>query len=329
MTTATKKKSRKPSKPTQSPTGKKEQIANSVADRIIELLDQGNLPPWEQAWAKSNAGAPRNAVSNRPYRGINLWLTLLTQLAKGFDDPRWLTFNQANTLGGHVNKAETSTQIHLVKPWQPKQKQEQPSEPDNGREDEDQQPAKKRRIWIWRTHNVFNVQQTTGCNLPPIEAGAPANSHSPIEQAEAIIAAMPNPPAIRYYHAANYHPHYRPGTDTVAVPALDRFTRAEDHYNTVFHELVHSTGHSSRLARFDNDTAPQNLHDYGKEELIAGMGSAMLGQLAGTGHLVIERDASYIRHWRDAISANKSIVLDAALLAQKATDYIAGEPAKQ
>ena len=109
----------------------------------------------------------------------------------------------------------------------------------------------------------------------------------------------------------------------MAVPTKERYDRVEDWYNTIFHELVHSTGHNSRLNRFTNEHPSSALHAYGCEELIAGMGSAMLGELAGTGHLVIERDAAYISSWRDTIKADRTIVLEAANQAQKATDHIA------
>ena len=169
---------------------------------------------------------------------------------------------------------------------------------------------------------MFNVLQTDGCNIPPIEEEQ-GTTHSPIELAEAIVSGMPNPPEITYYRTANHAPHYIPARDAVAVPTKERYDRVEDWYNTIFHELVHSTGHSSRLNRFTSEHPASALHAYGCEELIAGMGSAMLGELAGTGHLVIERDAAYISSWRDTIKADRTIVLEAANQAQKATDHIA------
>lgn len=319
-----------PKKPTQresNPDSRKNKIANDVADRIINLLDAGDLPPWEKGWHNSKAGVPRNATTNRPYRGINRWLTVIAQQAAGYDDPRWLTAKQAIAAGGHINKGESATMIHLVKPWQPKRRetQEQPALPPTGNQDPEEEAEKKKkpRLWVWRTHLVFNVEQTGDCDLPPLETQDITAHHDPVEEAETIIASMPNPPEIRYYQLRNHAPHYIPARDLVEVPDKDRYDRVEDWYNTIFHELTHSTGHASRLGRFEDNVPAQDLHNYGKEELVAGMGSAMLGDLAGTGHLVIERDASYIKHWRDAIAADKTMVLEAALLAQKAVDYIA------
>ena len=89
----------------------RQRVEDAVADRIIELLDQGQLPPWEKDWRDSTNGTPLNAVSMKPYRGVNRWMTLLTHMVMGYQDPRWLTYRQAEALGGHVRKGERSTEI--------------------------------------------------------------------------------------------------------------------------------------------------------------------------------------------------------------------------
>ena len=89
----------------------RQRAGDAVADRIIELLDQGRPPPWEKDWRDSANGTPRNAVSMKPYRGVNRWMTLLTHMAMGYQDPRWLTYRQAEALGGHVRRGERSTEI--------------------------------------------------------------------------------------------------------------------------------------------------------------------------------------------------------------------------
>ena len=91
--------------------GQRQRVEEEIADRIIELLDQGELPPWEKGWSDSQSGVPVNAISMKPYRGINRWMTLITQKAMGYDEPRWLTYRQAEALGGHVRKDEKSTII--------------------------------------------------------------------------------------------------------------------------------------------------------------------------------------------------------------------------
>ena len=106
---------------------------------------------------------------------------------------------------------------------------------------------------------------------------------------------------------------------------MGRYLNPEDYYNTVFHELTHATGHSKRLGRFSLDANADDLHAYGREELTAAMGSAMLAAHAGIEAELVERDASYIRHWRDTINADKPMIIRSATLAQRAVDLILGE----
>ena len=310
----------------------RQQIEEAVADRIIELLDQGKLPPWEKDWQDSPYGFPVNTVSMKPYRGVNRWMTLLTQNIMGYTDPRWLTYRQAEALGGHVRKGEKSTTIIFWKrvPFRQRedgdeaQNQAHGNNASNGSNGSPPDESRIRTYPMLRSYRVFNLEQTQDCKVKPLPP-AETTGHDPIERAEAIIAGMPSPPEMEFYENANYVPHYQPANDVIRVPRMDRYLNLEDYYNTVFHELVHATGHPKRLHRFELSANAQDLHAYGREELVAGMGSAMLSAHAGTGGAVLERDAAYIRNWRDTIQADKPMVIRAATLAQRATDLILGE----
>ena len=306
----------------------RQQIEEAVADRIIELLDQGKLPPWEKDWQDSPHGFPVNAISMKAYRGINRWMTLLTQKIMGYTDPRWLTYRQAEDLGGHVRKGENSTTVVFWKRVTSRRNQEEGEETNQGSNPNantgpngEKAPATYPML---RAYHVFNVEQTEECRLKPLPE-PDLSDHDPLELAEAIIAGMPDPPGFETYPASNQPPHYAPGKDIVRVPEMSRYRSVEGYYNTVFHELVHATGHPRRLHRFELDANARDLHAYGREELTAGMGSAMLSAHAGTGAAVLERDAAYIRSWRDAIEADKPMVIRAATLAQRAADLILGE----
>ena len=250
-----------------------------------------------------------NAVSMKPYRGINHWLTLITQDVMGYQDPRWLTFKQARDLGGTVRKGEKGSRIVFWK-MIPRKKGD-PEDEDNV-------------FPLLRSYTVFNLEQTEGCDVPDMEPPE-LRPETPVELAEAIIRDMPDPPEIVTYLHDNRPPRYYPARDRVMIPEMGRYENADYWYNTMFHELTHSTGHPKRLDRFKKETRHGELHNYGREELVAAMGSAMLGARAGIGSRVLELDASYIRHWRDAIAADKAMVVRAATLAQKSTDWILGE----
>ena len=307
----------------------RQQIEEAVADRIIELLDQGKLPPWEKDWQDSPYGFPVNTVSMKPYRGVNRWMTLLTQNIMGYTDPRWLTYRQAEALGGHVRKGENSTTVVFWKRVTSRRDQEEGREPDQGSSPNDSAGLGGEKAPttypMLRAYHVFNVEQTEECRLKPLPE-LNLSDHDPVELAGAIIAGMPDPPGFETYPTSNQAPHYTPRVDVVRVPEMGRYRSVEGYYNTVFHELLHATGHPKRLHRFELDANAHDLHAYGREELIAGMGSAMLSAHAGTGAAVLERDAAYIRSWRDTIQADKPMVIRAATLAQRATDLILGEP---
>ena len=306
------------------------QIEEGIADRIIALLDQGELPPWQRPWKISAAGSCRNVVSSKPYRGINRWLTMLTRVVMDYDDPRWLTFKQAQALGGHVKKGEKSTEVIFYKI----RTQEEKGEPNGagggdsesfgglGNLDSLEKPDRQRRYPVLRLYHIFNVEQTEGCKIAPLPEEETAD-HDPIEEAEAIVRAMPNPPRISHYEHDNsppcYQPQGRPGPDSGPRPL-------QPHGGLVQHPLpradpLHRTSQAPRPF-WARTPRRATSHSYGQEELVAGMGSAMLGEQAGTGHITLEQNAAYIKHWRDAIAADKSIVIRAASLAQKAVDHI-------
>lgn len=286
----------------------RKRIEEDVADRILALLDQGDLPPWTKGWRNSHHGAPCNALTMKPYRGINHWLTLISQSALGYDDPRWVTFKQAQQLGGHVRKGEKSTHIVFWK----KIVKENPDDP----EDTD-------TFSVLRYYSIFNVQQTQDCKLKPLDPVA-TTDHDPIEEAENIRINMPNPPTFTTYELSNEPPCYIPTLDIIRVPEMNRYHCVEDYYTTLFHELTHSTGHPNRLHRFEMDANRDSLHEYGKEELVAAMGSAMLAAIVGIEQATIEKDAAYIDGWSKKIRADKTIVIKAAGQAQKAVDLITG-----
>ena len=73
-----------------------------VTERILEKLEQGTVP-WRKPW--SAGGAPRNLVSGKEYRGVNIFLLG----SQGFTSPFWVTFKQAKQLGGSVRKGERGT----------------------------------------------------------------------------------------------------------------------------------------------------------------------------------------------------------------------------
>jgi len=162
------------------------------------------------------------------------------------------------------------------------------------------------------------LEQTEGIPIPEPEE---TNNHfDPIEKAEQIILGMPLKPDI--YHAGN-KACYNPSKDAIHLPNQQTFHMPEEYYCTAFHELIHSTGHTSRIGRKSIlEPTYFGSHEYSKEELVAEMGAAFLCGYAGIEQKTIENSAAYIQGWLKVLKKDKTMLVHAAAQAQKAADYI-------
>jgi antirestriction protein ArdC len=165
-----------------------------------------------------------------------------------------------------------------------------------------------------RLYTVFNIEQCEGLG---VKVPAPVkNANEPIPACEGIVAAMPQCPRIKGDSRAFYSPH----EDFVGIPPKETFTKAEEYYCALFHELVHSTGHASRVKR--EMSGRMGSESYSKEELVAEMGAAFLCGHAGIEQATIENSAAYIANWLGRLKEDKKLVILAGAAAQKATDFI-------
>jgi antirestriction protein ArdC len=273
----------------------KNQTYDRITDRITALLEQGTVP-WHKPW-KARTCLPRNLVSQRPYRGINVFLLI----AMMYESPFWLTFRQVSQLGGSVRKGEKACPVVFWKQLKIEDK-------------ESQEPKK---IPLLRFYHVFNVAQCDGLKSPePVPA-----VESNIVKPEEIVAGMPQPPVIKH---GMTHAYYSPREDYVGLPARERFERTEGYYATLFHELIHSTGHENRLKRFTGSAqlAQFGSDPYSKEELVAEMGAAFLCGHAEIGERTIDNSAAYLKGWLEQLKNDKTLIVQAAAQAQRAADFI-------
>jgi antirestriction protein ArdC len=268
-----------------------------ITERIVALLEQGTVP-WHKPW-KVNTGLPRNLISKKPYRGINVFLLL----AMSYESPHWLTFRQAIELGGNVKKGEQSCPVVFWKPFEVKDRTSGEVE---------------KKIPLLRLYHVFNVAQCEGLkNVPATDATA-----FTVTKPAEIVANMPQPPVIKHGMAKAF---YSPSEDCVGMPEPKRFN-TEDHYHaTLFHELVHSTGSEKRLNRASITALNCFGSDpYCKEELIAELGSTFLCGHAGIVERTIDNSAAYLKGWLDRLKTDGTLIVYAAAQAQKAADFILG-----
>ena len=282
-----------------------------VTDKIINLLENG-VVPWRRPW--TSTGLPRNLVSKKPYRGVNVFLLS----ASKYVSPFWLTMRQANELGGHIRKGEESTAIVF---WKIENAKASPEELDA-----EETEKETRRRFLLRFYRVWNLEQ---CELPQAVLDKlpkmETHQHDPIEAVEKIIAGMPNPPEIVRGGSKAF---YSPLTDRITLPRRELFISAEEEAATETHELIHSVGHEKRLAREGIcEAAPFGSPVYSKEELCAELGAAFLCAEAGISNAVIDNQAAYVAGWLEKLRDDRKLLIHAAAQAQHAADYILGRNA--
>lgn len=271
-----------------------------VTNRIIELLEQ-DIVPWQKPW--NDAGIPMNLISKRPYRGINHWLLLSLDYQRNL----FLTWDQIKKLGGSVNKGEHG---HIVAFWKVIKKET----PANGETKE-----QEKNVPLLRYYKVFNIAQCNGLPESLIEPILEVE-HKPIEECETIINLMPDCPVIKHKEQKAF---YHIVDDYINMPKKKSFKTPEDYYSTLFHELVHSTGHQKRLNRPTmTEMAEFGSETYSMEELVAELGSAYLCSFTGILSGQIKNSTAYIKGWLTKLKDDKRFIVRASAYAQRATDHI-------
>jgi antirestriction protein ArdC len=269
-------------------------VYDSVAQRIIALLEEG-IVPWRKPWV---AYGPINYVSRKPYRGIN---------ALVLDTGEYLTFKQAESCGGRVKKGAKALPVIY---WQP---------PSVQQASEDEEAEEIHRGFVLQRHRVFALDDCTG--IPSKLTIPDLPEHQPIAAAQAVIDGYADGPTI--VSALSNKARYLEVADQIQMPLPGQFETPEAYYNTLFHEAAHSTGHPTRLGRLGGEGTERHGTDgYSKEELIAEIGAAMLCSHVGIAQRTIQNSASYVQGWLARLRDDRTLIVSAASKAQKAADWI-------
>lgn len=277
----------------------KKDIYQTITERVIEQLERG-VVPWV---APVSAGLPKSMTTKRDYRGINIFLLWNAP----YDSRYWVTYKQAQHLGGNVRKGEKGSPV-VFWHWRTEEEMAKLAQ-------KTPNPAPCHPFY----YTVFNVTQCEGIEAPADDVAT--FEHSPIEECERIIAAMPNRPEIKPSYGDGIF--YRPSEDAVYIQGIHRFATPERYYASFFHELAHSTGHEKRLNRQASTKHREfGSPDYSFEELVAEMTAAFLCAHCGIANHAFDQSASYIDGWLSVFKKDTKILLEASSAAQKAADYI-------
>ena len=268
-------------------------LYQEVTNRIMEQLESGIIP-WEKPWI--SAGNAVSHATGKPY-------SLLNQMLLGRPG-EYVTFKQCQAEGGKVRKGEKSSIVVFWK-WI---------------EEKDPDTDEIKQIPFLRYFNVFHISQCEGLTANHLQELP--NTASADQTAENIIVGYIQRSGVRLNHEAGDQAFYRPSTDSITLPLLAQFKETAEYYSTAFHEMVHSTGHKTRLDRLDK-TAFFDSEAYSKEELIAEIGAAALVNHTGLETPDSFRNsAAYIQNWLQVLRNDKRFIVSAAGKAEKAVQMI-------
>lgn len=137
---------------------------------MIAALEAG-VKPWSCPWQRvpGMSGLPSNFATGIAYSGMNIMLLWCSASKQGFGDSRWMTYKQAQAVGGRIRKGEHGTTAIFYTTL----------EKENEYGEIDQIPMLK-------TFNVFNLEQIDGLPLTT-ETVSPQATFDPLPEAENLF----------------------------------------------------------------------------------------------------------------------------------------------
>jgi len=266
------------------------------ADEVLEkLLDKMKGQSWQKTWT-SLASGQANHTTRKLYRGANQAILSLESADKGYTSGHWVTYKQAQELGGQVKKGEKGTQIVFFSVKE--------------RETETSEGTETEKFGFWKVYTVFALEQTT---LPQLTVKTlPITS----EKLNITVSGMEV-----IHNAGITTPHVKTSDFKVYMPLVEQFISKAEYLGTLFHEAIHWTGRPAGLNRECLQLYSQSIAYRAKEEVIAELGSCLLAARHNTGFTqTAENNASYIEGWLK--SAKAKDLREYLSAAQKACDYV-------
>ena len=294
------------------------EITNSIIAGLKTTNGDFKLP-----WHKPGLSLPENATTKRPYHGINVLALWIAASTKGYETNKWASYKQWQTIGGHVRTGERGCKIIFYKQYTIGD--EDTGYDIEGQDDEDdcKDNRNKTRFFI-RASTVFNKCQVEGLKDEETQSS---------DRLEPLI--IPEIKAEKFItnsgakiELTGSRAFYSPDKDAITMPEPRRFngtetlTATEGWYATILHELVHWTGHKSRLDREGIGEKRADKKIYAFEELIAEIGSSFLCAQLGLTPSLRQDHVEYIAGWLKALESDKKAIFRAAASAEKAAKYL-------
>lgn len=291
-------------------------VRDALAKKFVQALNENQLP-WRQMWESQRA---YNAYTGKDYHGVNaVWLSVQAG-EKGYTDPRWMTYNQANEHGWSIKKGEKGTKVEYWSMYDTVTRQTL-TQAEAEKIIKENAEREKDMYMMAKRYTVFNAEQIRG--IPPLQQQEKVDMVTIGAQRDTLLKNM----GVELHEGGN-KAFYRPGDDSITMPASYAFRDDYGYMSTFLHEAGHATGHESRLNR--NMGTGYGSESYAKEELRAEIASAFTAQALGMhgddsdpamqAHMANHQ--AYVQSWAKAIKDAPHELLQAIKDAEKISDYL-------
>lgn len=293
---------------------KVEEKRKALVEKVIEKMQEGGTN-WKKLWNTSIV-RPQNPVSGSKYNGINRATLNMVATEREYKDPRWVTFIQAQKEGWKFKENSKGTGVHCEK-WHYTKDTKKKDE--NGIEIQIKEKLKRPYA---TSFVVFNAEHFE--NIPKLEID---KELIPIkDKTYGIIEALIESSECPVKELGQERAFYRPEDDFIGLPLKEAFYGNDSAISTLLHEMVHSTGHKDRLARFsefDNEIK-SDRREYAREELIAELGAMFLEQdlQLDLKENSLENHSAYLSSWLKQLKNDPNELFKAIVEAEKASQRI-------
>lgn len=319
-------------------------VLDQFADMMISRMEKMKSGDWRTGWFTTSYGGNPVNLGGREYNGINSFFLCLSMMdEERFKYPIFATFRQIKELGASVNKGEKSFPVLFWSIQYKDSKGNKISEEDyNDMSHSSKQDCKVQPFL--KSYNVFNLSQTNleevapkamqklkekfnikdENEMPTDTKGMYVNS-----KMDDVLLYQKWLCPIRYdkYSSGAF---YKVGVDEITTPFKSQFKKGkteqeifedgQEYYSTLLHEMVHSTGHKSRLDRdFDGE---RRINDYAREELVAELGAALVGNVLGFSSRIIDNNAAYLDAWISKLKKQPKFIVSVMSDVSKAVKMV-------
>ncbi len=289
---------------------KKFDVRDYVTNKIIELIETDGLN-FSRRFSVAR-GLPVNASTGQGYTGVNVFLLSLECFSNGYAQNKWMTFNQAKSMGGNVKKGETGVKAIYYNTYEKKGELVEMDKVATG--EKSVEMSDSQILPIINSFTLFNVAQIEGIEF---DFGITENNIKPLHEIDSFVSAL----GARVV-TEEVNPCYHPDLDYISMLPCGRFESSEAYYSVLLHELTHWTGHKDRLNRDNSFNKRFGSNAYAFEELVAELGASMLGSMYGIFEPMRDSHAHYIKNWLDVMKGDKGAIITAASKAWEAVTFL-------